>query len=174
MRISLFAGALIVALGLAACGTVYQPSQEPPLTRSLVPAGAQVDAGAAASMFSEYRALNGRGPLAVDPVLQAMALEQARAMAARQKVGHDVGIGALDVRAGRAGYAFDNIAENVAAGYHSLGEAFSGWRDSSGHRRNMLMAEATHMGIAVAQAPGSKYRVYWAMVVAKPHRPGGR
>ncbi|GGE27216.1 hypothetical protein GCM10007276_00470 [Agaricicola taiwanensis] len=171
MRISPIA-AVVAALVLSACAKSYDPPQQPAFMRSLVPAGSQVDADAAADMFSQYRMANGRGPLVVDPVLQTIALEQARAMASEQKVGHNVGIGTLDKRAARAGYDYDNIAENVAGGYHSLGEAFSGWRDSSGHRKNMLMPEATRMGIAVAQAPGSKYKVFWAMVVAKPHSPG--
>jgi uncharacterized protein YkwD len=172
MRFSIAATIVAVALGLAACSKApYVPPQQPAFMRSLVAPGTQVDAGAAADMFSQYRMANGRGPLVVDPVLQGIALEQARAMAAGQKVGHDVGLGNLDVRAQKAGYSYDNIAENVAGGYHSLGEAFSGWRDSSGHRKNMLMPEATHMGIAVAQVPGSKYKVFWAMVVAKPHTP---
>jgi uncharacterized protein YkwD len=161
-------------LALAACAAVYEVPQEPALTRSLATPGAQVDPLVAAGMISEYRAANGLGPVVVDPVLQGLAVEQARAMAERQKVGHDVGVGPLDTRAARAGYAYDRIAENVAAGYHSLAEAFSGWRDSGEHRRNMLMKEATHIGVAVAQAPGSKYRVYWSMVVAKPHVPGQR
>jgi hypothetical protein len=32
----------------------------------------------------------------------------------------------------------------------------------------MLMPQATRIGIAVAQAPGFKYKVFWAMVVAEP------
>lgn len=160
--------ALVAALGLASCGSLYEVPQEPALTRSLTAPGSQVDAGLAASMFSEYRRASGLGPLVVDPVLQAMALEQAQVMARHDKVGHDAGAGPLNLRAERAGYRYDAIAENVAAGYHSLAEAFSGWRDSSGHRRNMLHRDATHVGIAIAQSPGSKYKVYWAMIVAKP------
>jgi ribosomal protein L32 len=122
MRIMRIAAVAALAVTLAACTSVavYEAPKQPPLTRSLAVPGAQVDPGVAAGMFSEYRAANGLGPLAVDPVLQAMAMEQARAMAGRQQLGHDVGIGPLNLRAARAGYAYDHIAENVAAGYYSL------------------------------------------------------
>jgi hypothetical protein len=32
----------------------------------------------------------------------------------------------------------------------------------------MLLRGATRMGIAIAHAPRSKYKVYWALVVAGP------
>ena len=61
------------------------------------------------------------------------------------------------------------VVENVAAGYHTLAEAFSGWRDSPGHRANMLTPEATRIGIAAVYAPGSKYKVFWALILASPN-----
>ncbi|HXY90465.1 MAG TPA: CAP domain-containing protein, partial [Xanthobacteraceae bacterium] len=59
-------------------------------------------------------------------------------------------------------------AENVGAGYQTLAEAFSGWRNSPSHNKNMLLASATKIGIATAYAPKSKYQVYWALVLAEP------
>ena len=55
---------------------------------------------------------------------------------------------------------------NLSAGYRRLAEAFSGWRDSPQHDRVMKAPNATRMGIASAYAAGSKYQVYWALVVA--------
>ena len=57
--------------------------------------------------------------------------------------------------------------ENVSAGYHTLAEAFSGWRDLPPHRANMLK-RAPQMGIAAVYAPNSKYRVFWALILASP------
>jgi len=59
-------------------------------------------------------------------------------------------------------------AENIGAGYHTLAEAFSGWRDSGPHRANMLLAGATRIGIAAIYTPTSKYKVYWALILAAP------
>jgi hypothetical protein len=169
-RLPLLLLAALIACGLSACAAVEErlPEGQPVFYRSLVPPGSEVDSAVAASMFSGYRANHGLGPLAVDPVLTRIAKEHAVAMAARRTVGHDVGNGNLDQRARRAGYDYARINENIAGGYHTLAEAFSGWRDSPDHKKNMLMRDATHMGIAVAQAPGYKYKVFWAMVVARP------
>jgi len=65
-------------------------------------------------------------------------------------------------------YRSKTAAENIGAGYHTLAEAFSGWRDSPPHRRNMLLQGATRIGIAAAYAPNSKYRVFWALILAEP------
>ncbi len=40
--------------------------------------------------------------------------------------------------------------ENVSAGYHTLAEAFSGWRDSPPHQANMLKNGVTKLGIAAS------------------------
>jgi uncharacterized protein YkwD len=58
--------------------------------------------------------------------------------------------------------------ENIGAGYHTLAEAFSGWRDSPPHRANMLNGNVTKMGIAAAYAPQSKYKVFWSLILARP------
>ena len=55
---------------------------------------------------------------------------------------------------------------NLSAGYRRMAEAFSGWRDSPQHDSVMRTPGATRMGIATAYAPGSKYQVYWALIVA--------
>jgi uncharacterized protein YkwD len=67
-----------------------------------------------------------------------------------------------------ASYLARSAAENVGAGYQTLAEAFSGWRDSPSHNKNMLMPSVTKMGIGTAYAPKSKYKVYWALVFAEP------
>jgi uncharacterized protein YkwD len=162
---------LMLAGVLGACAVArYEPPAQPSFYRSLTAPGTEVDSEAAASMLSGYRGNNGLGPVSVDPALTRLAKEQARAQAAKAQVGHDVGIGPLDQRARRDGYAYAEIAENVAGGYHTLAEAFSGWRDSPGHRRNMLMGGVTRIGIAVAQAPNSKYKVFWSLILAEPAR----
>jgi hypothetical protein len=48
----------------------------------------------------------------------------------------------------------------------SLGEAMTGWRESSAHNANLLIAEGTRFGIAIAKNPDTQYGVYWAMEIA--------
>ena len=132
--------------------------------RSLAAPGAQVDAEAARAMLSLYRGNKGLGALVVDPGLQRVAEAQARGMAADGKISHEAH-GTLTQRLDSAGYGKSTAVENVSAGYHTLAEAFSGWRDSPPHDRNMLDPKMRRMGIAAAYAPGAKYKVFWALVM---------
>lgn len=157
-----------LALALAGCAEAPsiapQASQEPSMYRSLAAAGAVVDANAARDMISLYRSNKGLGALAVDPGLQRIAEAQARAMAADGKISHDAH-GTLTQRLNAAGYGKNIAVENVSAGYHTLAEAFSGWRDSPPHNANMLAKGMKRMGIATAYTPGAKYKVFWTLVL---------
>jgi uncharacterized protein YkwD len=158
---------MLVVAGLAGCAETPKPEQ-PSFYRSMASAGAQLDASAAASMISGYRANNGLPPVALDPALMRLAEAQARAMADRDRITHNPGGAAFIERLRRSGYDAKVAAENISAGYHSLAEAFSGWRDSPPHRANMLLKGADRIGIAAIYAPGSKYKVFWALIVAAP------
>jgi uncharacterized protein YkwD len=160
---------VIVALAaLAACAPKAElPTGEPSFYRNLAQPGAQLDAAAAASMLSGYRANNGLPAVSIDPALMQLAEQQARAMVARDKISHEAG-GRFTNRLSKAGYRSKTAAENVSAGYYTLAEAFSGWRDSKPHRDNMLLKGATRIGIAAIYSPGSKYKVFWALILAEP------
>ena len=157
----------LVACLLTACAT-YKIAKTPAFYEDLARPGAQVNVAAAASMLSDYRRANGLPALAADDRLVAMAADQARRMAAADKLAHDPGGRGFIQRLKAANYDAARAAENIGAGYHTLAEAFSGWRDSSSHNKNMLLAGATRFGIATAYAPNSKYRVFWALVLAVP------
>lgn len=166
----LLAGTAAVLLALAGCAAADRPpphETDPTFYRSLAHPGAKVDAKAAQSMISGYRHNNGLSAVTLDPELMALAEHQASIMAARNKLDHNIE-GSLAVRLRKAGYHASTAAENISAGYHTLAEAFSGWRDSPPHRKNMLLPGATRIGIAAVYTPGSKYKVFWAMVLAKP------
>jgi uncharacterized protein YkwD len=157
---------LLVAAGLGGCaGDQAPPPAEPSMYVSMASADATLDAAAAAAMISGYRANNGLGSVTVDPELMKLAEAQARAMATNDKLDHSV---VRDFGSRIAGYKSKTAAENIGAGYHTLAEAFSGWRDSPPHRQNMLLQGASRIGIAAAYAPKSKYRVFWALILAEP------
>jgi uncharacterized protein YkwD len=159
--------ALALTLALAACGTSYVPPAEPTFYADLSKPGARLDADAAASMISGYRSNNGLPTLTLDPQLMALAQAQAATMAKRDKLDHNAGKPFVQ-RLKASGYDAKHAAENIGAGYHTLAEAFSGWRDSAPHRENMLLKDATRMGIAAVYTPSSKYKVYWALILAEP------
>ena len=166
------AALLAVALLAACAGDRDPPPGEPTFYRSLAETGAQVDAATAASMISGYRTNNGLTPVAVDAELMKLADAQARVMASRDKLDHNV-IRGFNDRLSAQGYRAKTAAENIGAGYHTLAEAFSGWRDSPPHRANMLLNGATRMGIAAVYAPKSKYKVFWALILAAPDEKRG-
>jgi uncharacterized protein YkwD len=153
--------------GLFGCDSEYKPPKQPSVYQSMANADVSVDAKAAASMISGYRHNNGLGAVALDTKLMHMAESQAKAMAARNQLEHSIG-GAFSDRIRRSGFDAKVAVENIGAGYHTLAEAFSGWRQSPPHRANMLHRAVTKMGIAAAYAPGSKYKVFWALVLAAP------
>jgi uncharacterized protein YkwD len=159
---------VVLALGvLAGCAADYAPKAEPSFYRNLAQPGAQLDAAAAASMISGYRTNNGLSAVTLDPELTRLAEAQAALMAKRDKLDHNTGKPFV-ARLKASGYDAKIAAENIGAGYHTLAEAFSGWRDSAPHRANMLLAGATRIGIAAIYTPASKYKVYWALILAEP------
>jgi uncharacterized protein YkwD len=160
--------ALVLAVPLLAACASFEPAKSPPFYENLARPGAQVNVAAAASLFSDYRRANGLPTLTVDNKLVAIAADQAQRMAAIDKLTHDPGGRNFVARLKAANYDAARAVENIGAGYHTLAEAFSGWRDSASHNRNMLLPGATRFGIATAYAPNSKYKVFWALVLAVP------
>ena len=154
--------------GLIGCSSEGdKPGGQPSFYHSMATANVRVDAKAAASMISGYRRNNGLGIVTLDDRLMRLAEEQARAMASRNRFEHDAA-GPFNQRINRSGYDAKIAVENIGAGYHTLAEAFSGWRDSPPHRANMLHSGVTKMGIAAVYAPNSKYKVFWTLILAAP------
>jgi uncharacterized protein YkwD len=66
-------------------------------------------------------------------------------------------------RAARAGYHAKIASENVASGQKSFGDAMHFWEESPGHRTNLLRANVTAIGVAMAKS--SSGRAYWTLVL---------
>ncbi|MBB3771061.1 hypothetical protein FHS55_001656 [Angulomicrobium tetraedrale] len=160
--------ALLVPLLLAGCASEPTTIAVNDTFYANIAKGGALDPQAAASLLSDYRQARGLPAVTIDPTLMAVAERQAKTMAAADQLSHDIGGRSLIVRLKAAGFSGLKAAENVGAGYHTLAEAFSGWRDSPSHNKNMLMPGVTRLGIAAVRAPRSKYSVYWAMVLGVP------
>lgn len=156
--------AMATLLTLGGCAA-DAPIEQPSMYLSMAEPSAKLDAPAAATMISLYRKNNGVGAVVIDPELMRIAEAQSQAMASRNKLDHDVKA-PLPKRLQAAGYPSTLAVENVSAGYHTLAEAFSGWRDSPPHRANMLQNGVTKMGIAASYAPNTKYKVFWTLILA--------
>jgi cysteine-rich secretory family protein len=120
-----------------------------------------------AELISGFRLKNGEIRVVRDATLDRIAMEQARAMAAKNDLSHDV-LGSFNRRVAPAGAG--RAAENIAYGYDSFEKTLGQWIDSSGHRRNLLLHNASRVGIASARDASGK-RTYWAMVIAGDYEP---
>ncbi|MHC5655536.1 CAP domain-containing protein [Stappia sp. ICDLI1TA098] len=168
LRLPASAAALALVAGLLVACTPDRVSV-PPYYADLARVDARIDSATAAQMISTYREKNGKGALTVDPVLMQVARRQAEAMAAANDVRASLLPGnTLKARLASTGETKTYAVENVSAGYRTLAEAFSGWRESPRHNEVLLDGKATRMGIATAYASGSKYKVFWSLVLAGP------
>lgn len=154
----------VLALMGAGCSQV---DTTPVIYASLASSGQQLNVGEAQNLINAYRQENGLAHLQVDQRLMAEAGSHAADMARQDKTGHNVsGRGSFAKRMKQIGFVNVKAGENVGAGYHTVAQAFSGWRGSPAHNDNMLLDEARLMGIAAVFAPHSKYKVFWVLIVA--------
>src|SRR4030081_2414923 len=114
-----------------------------------------------ADMVSSYRVQHGEGRVVMDSTLTRIAHEQAEAMAAKDKLDHDV-LGGFTSRVHSAGAG--GAAENIAYGYDSFPKTLSQWIDSAGHRKNLLLHGASRVGVASVKS-ATTGRTYWAMEI---------
>lgn len=161
-------GVALSIAALAGCAGGSPPDQA--FNQNLAQADVELNVAAAQTMISGFRSSNGLAPVVVDPELMRMAREQADAMAAHDKMDHNIWRPFQD-RIRDSDFKRTVAVENIAAGDHTLAEAFSSWRGSPPHRANMLNRDVTRMGIAAVYAPASKYKVFWDLILTGDPRP---
>jgi hypothetical protein len=124
---------------------------------------------------NEFRAEQGLPRLGPNASLREAAQGFAEYMARTDRYGHTADGKQPSERAEARGYQYCSVAENISYQYSSesfateeLAQRFvEGWKDSSGHRRNMLSPEAIHMANAVAQSARSG-RFYAVQMFGRP------
>jgi uncharacterized protein YkwD len=156
------------AVMLSGCSTVREtPSPTPPFYQRLDLTGRQVDGPSSLGMINQYRGNNGLRPLALNPVLTEVARRAADRMGQAGKV-----LSADEIQLGaqltQSGYRYKTYVANLSAGYRTFAEAFSGWRELKENNAHMLDGRATEVGLATVYVPGSKYQIFWALVIAEP------
>ncbi|WP_165230794.1 CAP domain-containing protein [Aquisphaera insulae] len=122
-----------------------------------------------------FRKEQGKGELKRDDKLTATARDFARFMAEDDKYGHEADGSNPGERVKKHEYEFCVLAENIAYEFNSEGfetEALAkgfveNWKNSPGHRKNMLDPDATEAGMAVAHGEKSG-RYYAVQVFARP------
>jgi uncharacterized protein YkwD len=114
---------------------------------------------------NEFRKAEGRPPVEVHPKLTETARYFADFMARTDKYGHTADDSRPADRAKKHGYEYCLVTENIAYQFHSEGFAtqklaegfFTGWKESPGHRKNMLDPDVTETGVAVARSDKTGY-----------------
>lgn len=142
---------LLTALAAAVATPAAPGPREPDL--------AQVVAGVV-DRSNAFRVAQGLAPVAVDPRLVQAAEGFAHYLAGTDEFGHAADGRGPAERAKAAGYEACMVAENLAlegstAGFETAelaADFVDGWIASPGHRANLLAAEATQTGVAVARS----------------------
>ncbi len=139
-----------------------QPASQRPITQGF-------DESAALRLINNYRSTKGLAPLAIDPQATAAAEVLAQDMAKHDRMSH-IGPNGQDVgkRLLASGYSFSIASENVGVGQATIEDTVDGWKASPANSRNMLLANAKHIGIAYESRPDSQHKTFWVLDVAAP------
>jgi len=117
---------------------------------------------AACQQINAYRASKGLGALKVSPTLTRAAKWMSADMAANDYVSHTDSRGRKPfARIRTFGFRSATAGENVAAGYGDAATTFKQWKTSAAHRRVMLDANSTVIGIGRATAADSLFGWFW-------------
>ncbi len=155
---------------MGARGTMMHHLVDGLIAGLLLLAAAPAMAETPAELISSFRLKHGEVRVVRDSTLDRIAMDQARAMAAKDDLSHDA-LGPFNRRVAPAGAG--RAAENIAYGYDNFEKTLGQWIDSSGHRKNLLLHNASRVGIASARNASGK-RTYWAMVIAGDYEPKGK
>lgn len=172
---------LLGVLLCAGCGEAGAQMAADSASRHGVRAVAQrsADAGEVAQLVARYtnelRAAHGLAPTAGNEPLARAASYFADYMARTDRHAHDADGRTPPARAKQHGYAYCIVSENIAMQFHSAGFAtddlaqrfVEGWRNSPGHRKNMLDADVTETGVAVARSARTG-RYYAVQMFGRP------
>jgi uncharacterized protein YkwD len=159
----------VLAAILAATVACSSPSSPDGESRSGSETPGSPAASALIGLANTERARAGLGLLTVDARLAQAAQIHAEQMADIGRVDHvlpGARYPALADRLGAAGYEWQAVGENLAAGQQNATQAMAAWMQSSAHRENILNATFTEMGAAyVVDRNG---RPYYVQVFGRP------
>jgi uncharacterized protein YkwD len=131
--------------------------------------GTRLDPEKARELINAYRKANGLKPLKLNTALTEAAKNHSRDLAKWDRISHfgSDGSNPWD-RVKRAGYNAKLAAENVGTGQVTIDEVMKGWQTSPGHNKNLLLSDASDMGIALVQDNKTEFKTFWTLVVGSP------
>jgi uncharacterized protein YkwD len=148
----------------------------PPGTFEKAPKGAladrnynatRLDSEKALATINDYRKKNGLKPLKLNAKLSDAAKAHSRDLAKWDRISHygSDGSNPWD-RVKRTGYKPRLAAENVGTGQVSFDEVMRGWKESEGHNKNLLLADAREAGLALVNDSRTEFKSFWTLVLA--------
>jgi len=163
LRVSaaLVSALILLLAGIAAVSHVSRASA---LTNCTV-ADNTIDAEEQAflTLINNYRSQNGLASLSLSTNLSRAATWHGTDMGQKKYFSHTDSLGrSPSKRVVDCGYP-SGAGENIAAGtvWDTAAEAFTAWKNSSGHNANMLNSYYRQIGIARVYVAGSPYSYYW-------------
>ena len=157
-------GALALAAVTTLAGCLASEDKSPDFVETHPSVVVRLDPAEVQRRISAYREAHGLPPVAIDPGLMVLAQSQANAMATANHLSHEIA-GSLDHRLNDAHHPKGYAVENVSAGYPDADAALGGWELSPAHNFNLLDKKMRRMGIAAADAPGTRFKTYWALMM---------
>lgn len=128
--------------------------------------GTRLDVERARVLINKYRAEKGLKALRLNSKLTQAAKSHSRDLAKWDRISHHGSDGSNPwKRVKRTGYPARLTAENVGTGQITIEEVFKGWQESPGHNKNLLLADAEEMGIALVHDPKSEFKTFWTLVL---------
>lgn len=115
------------------------------------------------ALMNQYRAARGLTPVQLDPQLEAVAYQQAKAMADRDLMDHNI-LGDFGSRMKANGVLNVYGGENIGRNIRTADKMFDWWIHSPVHEANIANPRVTRLGFAVVYS--STGHPYWAMAVA--------
>lgn len=145
LKIPLFFHSLLCLLGLV----LLLPGENPPDFESQL-----------LLQLNALRAAETLPPLALDPKLQALALEWSTHLSQEQRAFHRSSSSLIDFLK-KESYSF--LSENLHNSSQGNNPAFvlQRWMNSPVHRKNLLQPKITQMGIASTQGKDGVWYVVW-------------
>ena len=127
-------------------------------------------------MTNAFRKEHKLSTLTPNPTLAAAARAYARVLADNTELSHLLEGTTPATRAKKAGYAYCQIAENLAMASDSRGftardyasRALHGWEGSPGHRKNLMLPYLTDIGVAVTRAGPDDPRYIAVQMFGRP------
>lgn len=127
-------------------------------------------------MTNAFRRENKLAEVRADPTLTKAARDYASYLARSGTFSHTADGREPAARAEGAGYKFCQIAENLALNLDSRGfegralaaQAVEGWKNSPGHRKNMLAPHVVEIGVGVVRAPDKDPKYISVQLFGRP------